>query len=338
MTNPILKSLMLLIGLVVCAASVIAQTEGRSSARYRGNGRPKAVVRPAPSETTSSDTTHTAQVSGKRIKFVDGGTLDVDEAWKQGEDVWYRQGGVTRSVVRKVHSIEPILAKEPTREAKAQVPVRPGEQKAGEAPTATWISLVGGARFKVDEVKETSDGAWYSRGNLSSFVERERIARIDRDQPNSIGPGRRGMDWTSGNPLIDQLIKSNGTLFGIDPYLVFLVIEQESHFRLRAVSPKGARGLMQLMPGTAARYGVRRPFDPHENIRGGTQYLKELMGMFGGRVDLALASYNAGEGAVVRFGHKVPPYRETQDYVKRINKKYKDGEPPDVKREVATIP
>ncbi|MGI9167284.1 MAG: lytic transglycosylase domain-containing protein [Pyrinomonadaceae bacterium] len=360
MTNPILKSLMLMISLVVCAAGVNAQREAGSTQReagstlrHRRNGRAQTVVRPAASETTSSettqtrsdstqtrsdstqtrsDTTPTARMTGKRIKYADGSTLDVDEAWKQGEDVWYRQGGVTRSVVRKVHSIEPILAKGTAREAIAQSRVKPADHKTrAEKPTATWLSLVGGARFKVDEVKETSDGAWYSRGNLLIFLERERIARIDRDLPNSGGSGRRGMDWTSGNPLIDQLIKTNGTLFGIDPYLVFLVIEQESHFHPRAVSPKGARGLMQLMPGTAARFGVRRPFDPLENIRGGTQYLKELMGMFGGRVDLVLASYNAGEGAVVRFGRKVPPYRETQDYVRRISKRYQAGEPTDVK-------
>ena len=294
----------------------------------------------APSTKDSSDSppSNRAKAAGKRIKFADGTNLDVDEVWERGEEVWYRRGGVTQSVVRKVHSIEPIFAAEPAPEFAAQSPVKPADEKANaEIPTATWISLIGGARFKVDDVKETSDGAWYSRGNLLIFLERERIARIDRDLPNSGGSGRRGMDWTSGNPLIDQLIKTNGNRFGIDPYLVFLVIEQESHFHPRAVSPKGARGLMQLMPGTAARYGVRRPFDPHENIRGGTQYLKELMGMFGGRVDLVLASYNAGEGAVVRFGRKVPPYRETQDYVRRISKRYKAGEPTDVKPEAATI-
>jgi soluble lytic murein transglycosylase-like protein len=108
----------------------------------------------------------------------------------------------------------------------------------------------------------------------------------------------------------------------LDPYLVFLVIEQESHFRVRALSPKGAQGLMQLMPGTARRLGVRRPFDAAENIRGGTKYLRELMDMFGGQVHLVLASYNAGEGAVLKYGRNVPPYRETREYVKKIGKRY----------------
>ena len=104
--------------------------------------------------------------------------------------------------------------------------------------------------------------------------------------------------------------------------MVFLVIERESRFHTRAVSPKGALGLMQLMPGTARRLGVRKPFDAAENIRAGTQYMRELMDMFGGKVDLVLASYNAGEGAVLKYGRNVPPYRETRDYVKTIGKRY----------------
>jgi soluble lytic murein transglycosylase-like protein len=105
------------------------------------------------------------------------------------------------------------------------------------------------------------------------------------------------------------------------------VKEQESHFNARALSPKGAQGLMQLMPGTAARFGVRRPSDPAQNIAGGTRYLKQLIQQFDGRIDLVLASYNAGEGAVMKFGRKVPPYRETRDYVKRISYRYRRAKP-----------
>jgi soluble lytic murein transglycosylase-like protein len=80
--------------------------------------------------------------------------------------------------------------------------------------------------------------------------------------------------------------------------------------------------VMQLMPGTAAHFGVRRPFDPAENIMGGTKYLKQLLENFNGRVDLVLAGYNAGEGAVAKYGGRVPPYRETRNYVQRISKRY----------------
>jgi soluble lytic murein transglycosylase-like protein len=183
--------------------------------------------------------------------------------------------------------------------------------------------------MKVDEVNKTADGAWYQRGNLLSFLASARIERIERELPGETHEaGWNDQGWSSGNPTIDQLIRTNGARFGVDPYLVFLVIEQESHFHARALSPKGARGLMQFMPGTARRFGVRSVLDPAENIRGGTRYLKELLTMFRGRVDLALASYNAGEGRVISYGNKVPPFQETQNYVKRINQRYKKGSYP----------
>jgi soluble lytic murein transglycosylase-like protein len=81
-------------------------------------------------------------------------------------------------------------------------------------------------------------------------------------------------------------------------------------------------GLMQLMPGTAARYGVTNAYDPAQSIRGGTRYIADLLRLFGGRVDLALAGYNAGEGAVMKYGRRVPPYAETQNYVRTIGARY----------------
>jgi soluble lytic murein transglycosylase-like protein len=128
--------------------------------------------------------------------------------------------------------------------------------------------------------------------------------------------------WTTGNARVDALIRQNGERYGVDPYLIFCVMEQESHFNQYIVSPKGAMGLMQLMPGTAVRFGVVNPYDPAQNIMAGTRYLKGLMQMFGGRVELVLASYNAGEGAVIKFGQRIPPYRETLDYVRLISARY----------------
>jgi soluble lytic murein transglycosylase-like protein len=128
--------------------------------------------------------------------------------------------------------------------------------------------------------------------------------------------------WTTGNARVDALIRQNGERYGVDPYLIFCVMEQESHFNQSIVSPKGAMGLMQLMPGTAVRFGVANPYDPAQNIMAGTRYLKGLMQMFGGRVELVLASYNAGEGAVIKFGQRIPPYRETLDYVRLISARY----------------
>ncbi|HKG12502.1 MAG TPA: lytic transglycosylase domain-containing protein [Pyrinomonadaceae bacterium] len=128
--------------------------------------------------------------------------------------------------------------------------------------------------------------------------------------------------WTTGNARIDGLIRSNAKRYGIDPYLVYCVMHQESRFGSGATSPVGAMGLMQLMPGTAARYGVTNPYDPAQNIMGGTHYLSDLLRMFGGRVDLALAGYNAGEGAVMKYGRRIPPYAETQNYVRIIGSRY----------------
>jgi soluble lytic murein transglycosylase-like protein len=128
--------------------------------------------------------------------------------------------------------------------------------------------------------------------------------------------------WTTGSSRIDALIRQNGTRYGVDPYFIYCVIHQESSFSTVAVSAKGAQGLMQLMPGTAARYGVMNVNDPAQNIMGGTRYLKDLLQLFHGRIDLVLAGYNAGEGAVIKYGQNIPPYKETQDYVRLISKRY----------------
>lgn len=104
----------------------------------------------------------------------------------------------------------------------------------------------------------------------------------------------------------------------ISPALVRAVIQAESAWNTRAVSSKGALGLMQLMPATATELGVTDPFDPVQNIRGGVKYLRFLLDRYNGSPELALAAYNAGPGAVDRYGRKVPPYRETQAYVRKI--------------------
>ena len=128
--------------------------------------------------------------------------------------------------------------------------------------------------------------------------------------------------WSTGNVKIDNLIRYYGGQYGVDPFLIYCTMSQESSFTASATSPKGAQGLMQLMPGTAARYGVTNPYDVAQSIKGGTRYLKDLLTMFNGRVDLALAGYNAGEGAVMKFGNTIPPYNETRNYVRLILKRY----------------
>jgi len=114
----------------------------------------------------------------------------------------------------------------------------------------------------------------------------------------------------------DAMIDRHAVAYGVDPVLVRAVIQVESDFDPQCVSNKGARGLMQLMPETARRYGVRSIFDPEENIRGGVRYLGDLLGMFHNDLPRALAAYNAGEGAVLKYAG-IPPYSETMTYVKR---------------------
>jgi soluble lytic murein transglycosylase-like protein len=115
-----------------------------------------------------------------------------------------------------------------------------------------------------------------------------------------------------------SIIETAAKTHGVETALVHAVITAESGYNPRAVSRAGAQGIMQLMPGTARRFGVENSFDASQNIHGGVKYLRELLTMFNGNRELALAAYNAGENAVIRAGNRIPPYAETMHYVPKV--------------------
>jgi soluble lytic murein transglycosylase-like protein len=169
------------------------------------------------------------------------------------------------------------------------------------------------------------------------------VPRIGASQPDVSAPAMnmavsKSLDgFTTGDSTIDGFIVESSARNNVDPVLIYSIMHQESTFKRNAISPKGARGLMQLMPGTAARFGVSNIFDPKQNIEGGTRYVRFLLDMFDGDVPLALAGYNAGEGAVLRYGRQVPPYRETQEYVRRIGNRYALMRDPSIAQKARTI-
>jgi soluble lytic murein transglycosylase-like protein len=276
-----------------------------------------------------------AQTTEVKLKLADGSYMSVDDAWESPQGIWYRQGGLSHLLAKeKVKKIErttstteaPVAQSSTNDDDHFEV----AEAVAENKPTSStydkpsWIYLKGGARVEADSATQSSAGVWYKRGSMSIFIDATRVDRVEVEEAEAIAQsGKKASGWSTGRAGLDSLIRQNGYKYNVDPYLIFLVMEQESHFNTRALSPKGARGLMQLMPGTAARFGARRPHDAAQNISAGTRYLRELLNRFNNRVDLVLASYNAGEGAVAKFGNKVPPYRETRNYVKKISYRYK---------------
>lgn len=143
----------------------------------------------------------------------------------------------------------------------------------------------------------------------------QRVLHLPKREAKTNEPA--GIVVQQSNAYRDDIARVAET-YRVEEALIKAVIQAESSFRPAAVSHKGAMGLMQLMPATAKRYGVADPYDPAQNIHGGTRYLRDLLDLFDNNPELAVAAYNAGENAVIRHGHKIPPYRETQDYVPKV--------------------
>ena len=170
-------------------------------------------------------------------------------------------------------------------------------------------------------------GAGCASAQLAFFVdEAGRRVYINGDSAPAPVPVQQASQKTAkmlpiADPKIEKVIQDMATRHGVDVNLIKAIIKAESNNNPKAVSSKGAQGLMQLMPPTARNLGVANSLDPAQNVDGGVRYLKQLMALYSGNLELSLAAYNAGPGAVERHGG-IPPYRETQQYVKKIGNLY----------------
>lgn len=188
---------------------------------------------------------------------------------------------------------------------------------AAAAPARAEIALLsGGATLKVTSWRSVGEVAYLSlKGGGELGLPASQVLGVVPDEVlDDVEPARDPQE-------LRRLAIEAARRHDLDPELVLAVVGVESAFQPDAVSPKGARGLMQLMPRTALALGVRDAFDPQDNLDGGTRHLSELLALYEGDLRRALAAYNAGAGAVARHGG-LPPYRETRDYVRKVLERY----------------
>ena len=198
------------------------------------------------------------------------------------------------------------------------------------APARAEIALLAnGQTFKVQARRVEGDLVWLTlrgggelalpAGHVRGYVPDEVVAEVE----TAVAKAALGSSGSTAD--LRQLATDTARRHGLDPELVLAVAGVESAFQPKAVSSKGAQGLMQLMPGTARELGVADPLDPAANLDGGTRYLRDLLAKYEGDLPKALAAYNAGPGAVKRH-QGVPPYKETREYVKRVLQRYRPQE------------
>ncbi|MET0089044.1 MAG: lytic transglycosylase domain-containing protein [Candidatus Thiodiazotropha sp.] len=171
-----------------------------------------------------------------------------------------------------------------------------------QAEIFKYLGPDGGVHFTDKPMKGNYRLVWRSgRDKKSSSRSRFNLEKMRRNK-------------ASVSPYIDEIAKQ----YHLHPGLLHAIVLVESAYDPKALSRKGAQGLMQLMPDTAQRYGVDDSYDPQQNLRGGAQYLKDLLQLFEFDIKLALAAYNAGENAVIKYGKQIPPYPETENYVRKV--------------------
>ncbi len=182
---------------------------------------------------------------------------------------------------------------------------------------AEYIVLRTGARLNVTGYQLQGDKYRLQMKGGTAEVAVEDVVSIEPEETFEPLP-----EPLSPNTPFHDIIRAAGERYGVDPDLIHCVIAVESNFNAKAISSRNARGLMQLLPSTANRMGVKNIFDPKENVDGGTRYLREMLTRYHNNVTLALAAYNAGPQKVQHYGNRVPPYQETQKYIERIARGY----------------
>ncbi|MEN9849801.1 MAG: hypothetical protein RL368_2541 [Pseudomonadota bacterium] len=204
---------------------------------------------------------------------------------------------------------------------------------ANEAPHTTIIYKYvdeNGILHLSNKSPEEQDQLLYSRSYLVPSEVSSSVSSVMLPIPKGLNlkrfaPPKNTAALSTRKQSYQLSVQQVAQRWGIDPALLDAVIAVESGYNPQALSPKGAQGLMQLMPGTAARYGVTDRSDPLANLEGGARYLRDLLLMFKGDVTLALAGYNAGENAVIKAGNRIPAYAETQEYVVKVLEKYRNS-------------
>jgi soluble lytic murein transglycosylase-like protein len=190
------------------------------------------------------------------------------------------------------------------------------------ASIAQRIAQITGSPVAAPDI--TGPDAAQSSTSFAGLVQAQLAADgVAFSDPSAADPGASAAPAPAMVPpaQIDRLVSANASAWSVDPALVKAIIANESGFNANATSRVGAQGLMQLMPQTAASLGVTDAYDPAQNVWGGTRYIKSLLDRFGGDVPQAVAAYNAGPGAVEKYGG-IPPYAETQNYVQNVLASY----------------
>lgn len=181
--------------------------------------------------------------------------------------------------------------------------------------TLLWLVWAGEGR--ADIYAFTDDAGVEHFSNMPADRRYAILMRTDTDKPSVAAKARSARRGINGSLYAHEISRAASS-FQLESALLHAVIAAESGYNPRAVSGKGAIGLMQLMPGTARRYGAVDPYDPAQNIRAGALYLRDLLALFDNDMRLALAAYNAGENNVIKYGNRIPPFRETTAYVPRV--------------------